>query len=86
MSIYDTRRGGNKFQLFFIRLLFIGHAVFPEEFLHLAVNAVQFLAVVGLGIFADEIQKKNPGMGRVKAEQLAWEQHPDLVAEYEAQA
>jgi len=36
--------------------------------------------------FADEIQKKNPGTGRVKAEQLAWEQHPELVAEYEAQA
>ena len=30
--------------------------------------------------------KKNPNIGRVKAEQMAWEQHPELVAEYEAQA
>lgn len=43
-------------------------------------------ALTKIAKFADEIQKKNPGMGRVKAEQLAWEQHPDLVAEYEAQA
>lgn len=42
-------------------------------------------AVAKIAKFADEIQKKNPGVGRVKAEQMAWEQHPELVAEYEAQ-
>lgn len=43
-------------------------------------------AVAKIAKFADEIMKKNPGVGRVKAEQMAWEQHPELVAEYEAQA
>ena len=40
-------------------------------------------AVVKIAKIADEIQKKNPNIGRVKAEQMAWEQHPELVAEYE---
>ncbi len=43
-------------------------------------------AVVKIAKFADEIMKKDPSIGRVKAEQMAWEQHPELVAEYEAQA
>lgn len=43
-------------------------------------------AVKKIAKFADEILKKDPSMGRVKAEQLAWEQHPELIAEYEAQA
>ncbi|MBR1760253.1 MAG: hypothetical protein IJ741_03635 [Schwartzia sp.] len=49
-------------------------------------ESVEGCAVVKIAKFADEIQKQNPGMGRVKAEQTAWEQHPELVAEYEAQA
>lgn len=43
-------------------------------------------AVMKIAKFADEIMKKAPSLGRVKAEQMAWEQHPELVAEYEAQA
>lgn len=42
--------------------------------------------VAKIAKFADEIMKKNPNIGRVKAEQMTWEQHPELVAEYEAQA
>ena len=42
--------------------------------------------VTKIAKIADDIQKKNPGIGRVKAEQMAWEQHPELVAEYENQA
>ena len=43
-------------------------------------------AVAKIAKFAEDIMKQNPGVGRVKAEQMAWEQHPELVAEYEAQA
>ena len=42
--------------------------------------------VIKIAKIADDIQKKNPNIGRVKAEQMAWEQHPELVAEYENQA
>lgn len=40
-------------------------------------------AVFKIAKIADDIQKKNLGIGRVKAEQMAREQHPELVAEYE---